>query len=86
MQNKFLDLIREQEPILKNNTHSFKIIGHIKLLLCMLVVINILLLFSQGFTLAFFLLFVILLIVSAAFWIYHAKIMERIDYSNSCFI
>ena len=82
MENKYVTLIREHEGKLKKENIIFDILGYVKLFLILVIGFIIYLLFVNEFRPEYLILFLSVFIILAVFWVYHAKVNDRINYSK----
>lgn len=82
MADKYLVLIEQYETSLKNDKSVFSLIGYAKLFFVLLIGILAFFIYRSGFDPVLSILFAAALITSAALWIYHIKLHEKIDYSK----
>ncbi|MDR2736123.1 MAG: DNA mismatch repair protein MutS [Gracilibacteraceae bacterium] len=82
MQKKFLALINKYEGYLEKDEQLYNIIGYVKVTLVLCTGLLGYFLVSRKFPLGLIVLFALALILLVGFWIYHAKIKERTDYSK----
>lgn len=78
LQDKFLSLIEEHEPMLKKISRLSDIVGFIKLFLVGLFVVSIVL--TAVADLWFLVLLLVVFIVLIIFFVYHSKLNEKIDF------
>lgn len=82
MQEKFNRQIETHKLKLKKYNAIFGVVGYLKLFSVILLCISFYFMFSKGFPLKFIMSSILIFIILTAFWIYHEKVHDKIDYSN----
>lgn len=82
MQNIFNELIEKHEAAIKKDNVIFNVVGYIKLFLVILLGISLYFIFAKGFPIGIIVIGAAELAALIAFWIYHDKLHDAINYAK----